>query len=270
MLWKCVHGNAPAYLCDLCIPATALSSRVVSICDLQRLALYWFHARTPTGQRTSHMEPSAISTTVTGHACYKSRIMLTMLCPGYLESTFAWPCLCHHRKCCLHRTRSSCFFRSDWRGSLKRQLQVEATWGMWPRTQVIDRSDLKLGFGWSLGLRMGRSRIMLTMLCPGYLTMPLPPQKVLLTNTQNKIQLIDLIDEALKKDKDQLSQCGHKLVITGRDQVPTEIIKGIKWLSLQENMTKHTWPNIGNIMASKAKVVQEANWFDTPCPKTYV
>jgi len=69
---------------------------------------------------------------------------------------------------------------------------------------------------------------MLTMLCPGYLTMPLPPQKVLLTNTQNKIQLIDLIDEALKKDKDQLSQCGHKLVITGRDQVPTEIIKGIK------------------------------------------
>ena len=59
------------------------------------------------------------------------------------------------------------------------------------------------------------------------LTMPLPPQKVLLTNTQNKIQLVDLIDEALKKEKDQLSLCGHKLVVTGRDQVLTEINKGI-------------------------------------------
>jgi len=59
------------------------------------------------------------------------------------------------------------------------------------------------------------------------LTMPLPPQKVLLTNTQNKIQLVDLIDKALTKEKDQLSLCGHKLVVTGRDQVLTEINKGI-------------------------------------------
>ena len=41
MVWKCVHGVTPAYLSDLCIPL--LPSQVVSICDLQRLALYWFH-----------------------------------------------------------------------------------------------------------------------------------------------------------------------------------------------------------------------------------
>ena len=43
------------------------------------------------------------------------------------------------------------------------------------------------------------------------------------------MQLIDLIDEALKKEKekDQLSLCGHKLVVTGREQVPTEINNGI-------------------------------------------
>jgi len=27
MIWKCVHGVAPAYLSDLCIPATAISGR---------------------------------------------------------------------------------------------------------------------------------------------------------------------------------------------------------------------------------------------------
>jgi len=27
MVWKCVHGVAPAYLSDLCIPATAISCR---------------------------------------------------------------------------------------------------------------------------------------------------------------------------------------------------------------------------------------------------
>ena len=55
------------------------------------------------------------------------------------------------------------------------------------------------------------------------LTMPLPPQKVLLTVTQNKIQLIDLIVAALQKEKDQFKLCGHKLVVTGRDPIPVEI-----------------------------------------------
>jgi len=27
MVWKCVHGVAPAYLSDLCIPATAIAGR---------------------------------------------------------------------------------------------------------------------------------------------------------------------------------------------------------------------------------------------------
>ena len=34
MVWKCVHGVAPVYLSDLCIPAL-LPSQVVSICDKQ-------------------------------------------------------------------------------------------------------------------------------------------------------------------------------------------------------------------------------------------
>jgi len=50
-----------------------LPSQVISICDLQRLALYWFHApglhnwtTKFCSQQTSHMEPSATSTMVTG------------------------------------------------------------------------------------------------------------------------------------------------------------------------------------------------------------
>ena len=55
------------------------------------------------------------------------------------------------------------------------------------------------------------------------LTMPLPPQKVLLTVTQNKIQIV----AALQKEKDQFKLCGHKLVVTGRDPIPVEINKGV-------------------------------------------
>jgi len=39
MVWKCVHGVAPAHLGDLCVPATAILGRQ----DLQQLALCWFH-----------------------------------------------------------------------------------------------------------------------------------------------------------------------------------------------------------------------------------
>jgi len=46
MVWKYIHGVTPAYLSDLCIPVTAISGRQ----HLQRLALYWFHVRTATGQ----------------------------------------------------------------------------------------------------------------------------------------------------------------------------------------------------------------------------
>ena len=57
--------------------------------------------------------------------------------------------------------------------------------------------------------------------------MPLPPQKVLLTVTQNKIQLIDLIVAALQKEKDHFKLCIHKLVVTGREPVTVEINKGL-------------------------------------------
>ena len=40
LVWKCVHGVAPAYLSDRCVPATAISGRQ----HLQRSALCWFHA----------------------------------------------------------------------------------------------------------------------------------------------------------------------------------------------------------------------------------
>ena len=57
--------------------------------------------------------------------------------------------------------------------------------------------------------------------------MPLPPQKVLLTVTQNKIQSIDLIVAALQKEKDQFNLCVHKPVVTGREPVPVEINRGL-------------------------------------------
>jgi hypothetical protein len=56
--------------------------------------------------------------------------------------------------------------------------------------------------------------------------MPLPTQKVLLTNKENKIQLINLIVLNLQKAKNQLKDCGHKLILTAFDPIPMEISKG--------------------------------------------
>ena len=61
MVWKCVHGVAPAYLSDLCVPTTAISGR-------QHLRRSDWHSTGSTrpdcnwttkfrSQRTSHMEP---------------------------------------------------------------------------------------------------------------------------------------------------------------------------------------------------------------------
>ena len=70
---QCVHGVAPAYLRDLCVPTTRhchLRSSASAISSdwhstgSTRPYCNWttkFHS-----QRTSHMEPSATSTTVTG------------------------------------------------------------------------------------------------------------------------------------------------------------------------------------------------------------
>jgi len=53
---------------------------------------------------------------------------------------------------------------------------------------------------------------------------PLPPQKVIITVVENKVQLIDIIcAELVNKEL-----CGHhKLVITGKDSKPVEVAKDI-------------------------------------------
>ena len=56
-------------------------------------------------------------------------------------------------------------------------------------------------------------------------TTRLPPQKVMLTVTRNKVQLIDLICEDMAFHKEYFSQ--HKLVLTGSDPVPVEINSGV-------------------------------------------
>jgi len=100
MVWKCVHGVAPAHLSDLCVPTTAISDR--------QHALYWFHApgqqldnevsqstdqphwtvcHQHYGHRTCQRAPS------NGHwRCTCSRL------PGAIE-TFSW--LWHRISCLL-------------------------------------------------------------------------------------------------------------------------------------------------------------------------
>ena len=62
MLWPIHHVRIPGLL----------NAILTTVTDLQRLALYWFHAPDCNwttkfrSQRTSHVEPSATSTTVTG------------------------------------------------------------------------------------------------------------------------------------------------------------------------------------------------------------
>ena len=62
-------------------------------------------------------------------------------------------------------------------------------------------------------------------LCP---TAPLPSQKLTLTITQNKKQLIDIICKDLVSDTDfhRRNTQKHKLVITGQDKTPVEISYG--------------------------------------------
>ncbi len=56
---------------------------------------------------------------------------------------------------------------------------------------------------------------------------PLPPQNVVLTVTENKVQLIDLICHQLT-DAGRGSKSKHRLVITGSDPTPVEIHHGIQ------------------------------------------
>ena len=57
-------------------------------------------------------------------------------------------------------------------------------------------------------------------------SMHIPPQKVVLAVTYNKIELVDIFVETLLAQK-QLALTNHKLVVTGRDPVPVEISHGM-------------------------------------------
>jgi len=56
--------------------------------------------------------------------------------------------------------------------------------------------------------------------------MLLPPQKVMLTVTENKVQLVELIVQRLKESCANLAYTQHKLVVTGHHAVPIEINLG--------------------------------------------
>ena len=62
------------------------------------------------------------------------------------------------------------------------------------------------------------------------LSTQLHSQKVVLTVSYNKVQLIVLIVDALQKQKDRIGLTNHKLIVTMPDPVPVEISLGmIKW-----------------------------------------
>ena len=54
----------------------------------------------------------------------------------------------------------------------------------------------------------------------------LPPQKVVLTVTENKVQLIDLACKYLTENPLLLPQNGRKLIITGGEPIPVQILLG--------------------------------------------
>ena len=75
-------------------------------------------------------------------------------------------------------------------------------------------------------------------LCP---TAPLPSQKVTLTITQNKKQLIDIICKDLHSDTDfhGRNTGKHKLVITGQEETPVEISCGGVVIQRRDIATTH-------------------------------
>ena len=75
MVWKCVHGLAPAYLSDLLLP-----SQVISICNLQWLVLYWFHA--PRLQLDNEVSQS------TNQPCTWNRLPPALWSPDLSDSAF--------------------------------------------------------------------------------------------------------------------------------------------------------------------------------------
>ena len=91
-------------------------------------------------------------------------------------------------------------------------------------------------------------------------TTRLPPQKVILTVTRNKVQLIDLICEDMAFHKDDFSQ--HKLVLTGCAPVPVEINRGViikrqDMTTTQEEADTMIVQQVAEVKAKKVLVVAD-------------
>lgn len=78
----------------------------------------------------------------------------------------------------------------------------------------------------------------------------LPSQKVVLTGTKKKVQLIDLICEDLVNHSDEFQH--HKLVVTGRIPTPVEIHKGF---STVRNDMENTQEEVDTIILHQLSVV---------------
>ena len=91
-------------------------------------------------------------------------------------------------------------------------------------------------------------------------TTRLPPQKVMLTVTRNKVQLIDLICEDMAFHKDDFSQ--HKLVLTGSNPVPVVINRGViikrqDMKTTQEEADTMIVQQVAEVKAKKVLVVAD-------------
>ena len=88
--------------------------------------------------------------------------------------------------------------------------------------------------------------------------MPLPPQKVVLTVTENKQQLIRIICEELERDQEFLQRytSDHKLLITGDKDIPVELNKGIV---IQRADMKTTHEEADNIIVQQMVAAANEN-----------
>ena len=91
-------------------------------------------------------------------------------------------------------------------------------------------------------------------------TTSLPAQKVILTVTGNKMQLIDLICEDLKAHNDLFTN--KKLVVTGNDPIPVEINKGViiqrqDMKTMQEEADTMIVHQLADVRPKKALVIAD-------------
>ena len=90
--------------------------------------------------------------------------------------------------------------------------------------------------------------------------MPIPPQKVVLTDLANKWQLIALIVEDLCENVSYAegANTNCRLVVTGEDPVPIEIIKATK---IRRHDMKTTHEEADNIHLTKFLIGHSSNTF---------